>query len=115
MLGYFIIVDILVNPYRYFKDFDIYAHQSRFEWKSVTVREARMLCKPVVVTNYPTAKSQINHKVDGVIVPMDNKGCAQGMVDFFENVRLQHQIVNYLQSNDYGNEDEFKKIAQLLE
>ena len=115
MEGYVIILGKRVNPYPYIKACDIYAQPSRYEGKSVTVREAQMLCKPVVVTNYPTAKSQINHKVDGVIVPMDNKGCAQGMVDFFENVRLQHQIVNYLQSNDYGNEDEFKKIAQLLE
>ena len=27
-----------------------------------------MLCKPTVITNYPTAKSQINDNVDGVIL-----------------------------------------------
>ena len=51
------------NPYPYIKACDLYVQPSRYEGKSVTVREAQILCKPVVVTNYPTAHSQIN---DGV-------------------------------------------------
>ena len=39
------------NPYPYIKACDIYVQPSRYEGKSVTVREAQMLCKPVVVTN----------------------------------------------------------------
>ena len=111
---YVIILGKRANPYPYIKACDIYAQPSRYEGKSVTVREAQMLCKPVVVTNYPTAKSQVNDGIDGVIVPMDNVGCAQGIADFIEDVRLQHQIVNYLMSHDYGNEDEVKKVSLLL-
>ena len=84
------------NPYPYIKTCDIYVQPSRYEGKSVTVREAQMLCKPVVVTNYPTAKSQINDGVDGVIVPMDNEGCAEGIVAFIQDVKKQPEIVNYL-------------------
>ena len=80
----------------------------------MTVREAQMLCKPVVVTNYPTAKSQINDGVDGVIVPMDNEGCAMGMADLIRNMELQKLIIDYLQIHDYGNDDEVEKIALLL-
>ena len=43
------------NPYPYIKACDVYVQPSRYEGKSVTVREAQMPCKPVVVTNYPTA------------------------------------------------------------
>ena len=114
MEDYVVILGKRTNPYPYIKACDIYAQPSRYEGKSVTVREAQMLCKPVVVTNYPTAKSQINDGVDGVIVPLDNAGCAKGIADFIENMRLQHQIINYLQSHDYGNEDEVKKITLLL-
>ena len=52
------------NPYPYIKACDIYVQPSRYEGKSVTVREAQMLCKPVVVTNYPTAPSQIRSGID---------------------------------------------------
>ena len=41
------------NPYPYIKACDIYVQPSRYEGKSVTVREAQMLCKPVVVTHCP--------------------------------------------------------------
>ena len=67
------------NPYPYIKACDVYAQPSRYEGKSVTVREAQVLCKPVIVANYTTVKSQIQDGVDGVIVPQDNEGCAQGM------------------------------------
>lgn len=60
---------------------DIYVQPSRFEGNSVTVREAQMLCKPVIVTDYPTAQSQIQQGVDGVIVPLDNMECARGIVE----------------------------------
>lgn len=102
------------NPYPYIKSCDIYVQPSRYEGKSVTVREAQILCKPIVITEYPTAKSQITNGVDGVIVPMDNKGCAKGIVDFIQNKSLQRKIVDYLHSHDYGNAGEVNKIDKLL-
>lgn len=102
------------NPYPYIKACNIYVQPSRYEGKSVTVREAQMLCKPVVVTNYPTAKSQIRDGIDGRIVPMDNEGCATGIVDFILNSKLQKQIREYLRSHDYGNEAEIEKLYKLI-
>jgi hypothetical protein len=51
-----------------------------------------MLCKPVVVTNYPTALSQIQDGIDGCIVPMDNERCAKGIADFILDKELQQQM-----------------------
>ena len=102
------------NPYPYIKACDIYVQPSRYEGKSVTVREAQILHKPVVVTNYPTAASQIKDGVDGIIVPMDNEGCAQGIISFIENNHLQEKIISHLNSHDYGNEGEVEKIYSLL-
>ena len=102
------------NPYPYMKACDIYAQPSRYEGKSVTVREAQMLCKPVVITNYATAKSQVQDGVDGVIVPMDNEGCAKGIADFIRNIQLQNEIINYLRDHDYGNVDEVEKLYRMI-
>lgn len=102
------------NPYPYIKACDIYVQPSRYEGKSVTVREAQILHKPVIVTNYPTAKSQINDGVDGVIVRLDNEECAKGIVDFIENKELQKQIIENLRIGDYANESEVNKIYELL-
>lgn len=114
MEDYVIILGKRMNPYPYMKACDIYAQPSRYEGKSVTVREAQMLCKPVIITNYATSQSQIQDRVDGVIVPMDNWGCANGIADFIQNKELQDYIVKNLQTHDYGNVDEVKKIYDLL-
>ena len=102
------------NPYPYMKACDIYIQPSRYEGKSVTVREAQMLCKPVIITNYATAKSQINHEVDGIIVPMDNDSISKGIVDFNENITLKNNIIDYLKCHDYGNENEINKIYKMI-
>lgn len=102
------------NPYPYIKNCDIYVQPSRYEGKSVTVREAQMLCKPVVVTNYPTAPSQIRSGVDGVIVPMDNEGCANRLAEVICDKPLQERIIAHLKTHDYGNESEVEKIYKLI-
>ena len=102
------------NPYPYIKACDIYVQPSRYEGKSVTVREAQILGKPVAVTAYPTAPSQINDGVDGVIVPLDNEGCAQGLVRFIADTAQQDRISGYLRTHDYANSTEVEKIYQLM-
>lgn len=102
------------NPYPYIKACDWYVQPSRYEGKSVVVREAQMLCKPVIVTNYPTAPSQIQQGVDGVIVPMDIPGCVAQMVETLKNDKLKCSIVEYLEVHDYGNMGEVEKVYALL-
>lgn len=103
------------NPYPYIKACDIYVQPSRYEGKSVTVREAQMLCKPVAVTNYPTASSQVRDGIDGVIVPLDNEGCAQALAEFISNKSLQQKIISNLKTLDFGNETEVEKIYNLID
>jgi glycosyltransferase involved in cell wall biosynthesis len=98
------------NPYPYMKACDIYIQPSRFEGKAVTVREAQILGKPVVITRFATSSAQLTEQVDGIIVPMDNEGAAEGIYAYAQNPTLQQQIISYLQSHDYGNESEIKKL-----
>ena len=109
-----IILGKKANPYPYIKACDIYVQPSRYEGKSVTVREAQVLCKPVVVTNYATASSQIIDGKDGVIVPMDNPGCCEGIFQFILDKVKQQEIIDYLQNYDYGNVTEVNKLYDLI-
>ena len=101
------------NPYPYINACDMYVQPSKYEGKSITVREAQILCKPVVITNYPTAKSQVDDGMDGVIVPLDVDGCTAAMADFLKDRDKQERIASYLHLHDYGNEDEIEKIYAL--
>ena len=101
------------NPYPYIKACDVYVQPSRYEGKSITVREAQILCKPVVVTAYPTSTSQINDRKDGVIVPLEINACVKAMTEFLEDTKLQNQIISFLSNHNFGNEKEINKLYQL--
>lgn len=114
MEGKVIILGKKENPYPYIKACDVYVQPSRYEGNAVTVREAQMLGKPVVATKYPTATSQIQDGIDGVIVPMDNEGCAKGIAEFLNDKVQQQSMVSYLQAHDYSNTTEIEKLYKLL-
>lgn len=102
------------NPYAWLKACDIYVHPSRYEGKSIVVREAQVLCKPVVITNYPTAKSQINDGVDGIICDMSNDKIAEAIIDLSGNEEKKLWLTEYLKRMDYTGRDEVGKIYNLI-
>lgn len=102
------------NPYPYIKACDIYIQPSRYEGKSVAVREAQILGKPVIITNYATAASQLKDGVDGVIVPMDIDACADGIIKVIKNKELQEKLVENTKKTDYTNASEINKFYNLM-
>lgn len=109
-----IILGKRLNPYPYIKACDFYIQPSRYEGKSVSVREAQILQKPVIITNYTTAKSQVIDRIDGVIVPMDNEGCANGIVHVFRDQKLQKQLIYNCKNRDFSNKKEIEKLYDLV-
>lgn len=109
-----IILGKKINPYPYIKECDFYIQPSLYEGKSVTVREAQILGKPVIITNYETAKSQVKNAVDGFIVPLDIASCARGICDILVNDVAVASIKKNCLSKKFDNEDEVKKIYKLF-
>ena len=102
------------NPYPYIKACDVYIQPSRYEGKSVTVREAQMLEKPVIITNYATAKSQLKDGYDGVIVPMDNEKCANAICNILNNHFILGQLICNCKKADYSNREEINRIWEII-
>lgn len=103
------------NPYPYMRACDLYVQPSRYEGKAVTVREAQLLGKPVVITDYATSASQLADGVDGVIVPMDNAGCAAGIAALLRDPVWMQQLSENCAKRDYTNSAEIEKIYALME
>lgn len=103
------------NPYPYIAACDLYVQPSRYEGKAVTVREAQMLGKPVVITRYATSASQLEEDVDGIIVPMDNEGCAAGIAELLRDEAKMERLRQTCLTRDYSNAEEVEKIYQLME
>lgn len=103
------------NPYPYFKACDFYIQPSRYEGNAVTVNEALILGKKVAITNYATAESQIDNGTNGVIVPLENEKCAEGLKAFIKDKELQKRIEENIKISDFSNSDGFKKIVEITE
>lgn len=102
------------NPYPYIEKCDFYIQPSRYEGKAVTVLEAQMLGKPVIITAYPSSESQLEDGIDGVIVPMDDEGCAEGIVKVMGNLELCEKLIKNCKSRDYSNCKEVEKLYDLI-
>lgn len=114
MQDYVIILGKKENPYPYMKACDIYVQPSRYEGKAVTVREAQILGKPVVITRFATSGSQLEDGNNGIIVPMDNEGCAYGIQELINNKELQRALIENCRNSNLGNESEIEKIYKLI-
>ena len=115
MQEYVIILGKKANPYPYFKNCDLYIQPSRYEGKCVSVIEAQILNKPVIITNYSTAGSQLSDGEDGIIVPRDIQGCADGITAVIQNKVLQEKLIEQTEKRDYTNTDTIDCLYRLIE
>ena len=58
---------------------------SRYEGKSIVLDEAKILCKPIVVTNYTTVVDSITDGVNGRIVQFDPNEIANGILELLNS------------------------------
>ena len=102
------------NPYPYMKHCDLYVQPSRYEGKAVTVGEARILGKTVLITNYPTAKSQLNNGFDGYITDMSVDGIVRGIEKLYSDNELRFRLEKNCMNTDYSNSHELKKLYEII-
>ena len=103
------------NPYPYIKNCDIFVQPSRYEGKSVVLDEAKILARPILITNYPTAKDQISSDKEGVIVEMNPSDIASGLVDLIKDSEGRKNRTVYLSSKEFGNQKEIEKYISLFD
>ncbi len=110
----FHLLGVRENPYAYMRACDMLVQSSRYEGKSVVLDEAKMLCKPIVATAYPTVADQVKDGAEGIVVPMTAEGVADGVCRMAEDAALREALIAYLAGHEYGNQQEVEKYVQLL-
>lgn len=103
------------NPYPYIKQADMFILPSFYEGKSISLEEAKLLCKPIVITNFSSANDQIQDGKNGFIAQMNPQSIAQNIEKFLQNKELQNQFSLELFKSASGNEKEIEKLYQLIE
>lgn len=112
--GKFILLGIKENPYPYIREANIYVQPSRFEGKSIAIDEAKILHKPIVITNFSTAKDQIKNKENGIIVEMDPHAISDGIKKLIDNKELRNTLIDNLSKEELGTESEIEKLYTLF-
>ncbi|WP_347548671.1 glycosyltransferase [Pseudalkalibacillus hwajinpoensis] len=103
------------NPYPYIRHADIYIQSSKFEGKSISIDEAKILGKPIIITNFRTAKNHICDNVNGLIAEMDPVSVANKIELLINTSHLKNKFTKKLFSEENGTEAEITKFYNLIE
>lgn len=80
------------NPFPYMSSCDVYCQPSTFEGFPRTVAEARALAKPIVVTNFQSAKDQIVDGENGLVVEMTGAAVAEALARLAADPALRNRL-----------------------
>ena len=84
------------NPYGYFKTCDIYVQPSFEEGFGITVAEAKIFQKPIVITDFGTAWEHVENGKNGYIVNMNPEGLSHAIRTLMNNEEIKNIFTNNL-------------------
>lgn len=88
----FILLGNQKNPYKYINAADIYVQTSRTESYCLTLAEARVLKKPIVTTNIPTATEHVTNGYNGYICDMNAESVANAIEQLINSPELRQKF-----------------------
>lgn len=109
-----IFVGVQSNPYPYMYLSDIYVQPSRYEGKSISLDEAKILCKPIVVTNFSTVGDQFVNGKNATICEMNGEAVANAIVELMNDSSLRESYQKYLDTHIVDNSSEVNKLYKYL-
>ena len=110
----FILLGAKSNPYPYFSSCDIYVQTSRHEGYGISIEEAKLFNKPIVITNFNTASLLIKNDFNGIISSFDPKEIAENIFKFKENIQYKDKIINNLKKEKKGNLEPIFQFEELI-
>lgn len=102
------------NPYKFMKAADIYFQPSRHEGKPIAVEEAKVLCRPIFVTDYTSAAEQTEGGTLGLVGDISEEGIYRGLKKLLDDGALRENLTERL-AFVTKNEKNFSQIMELLE
>ena len=100
------------NPYPYIKSADIYMQPSRHEGKPIAVEEAKVLCKPILVTDYTSASEQLENGMLGKIKNISEEGIYEGLKELLDHSDICKEFSCRLQNS--RRKDDFCSLDSLV-
>lgn len=106
-----VVIGATKNPYRYMRDCDIYMQPSLHEGYGLTVHEAKIFNKPIVVTDFASASNLVQHKKTGLICDINAESIAEALGELLCNPDLQQ---TFSKNTSLENKDTSQEIEKLF-
>lgn len=110
----FVLLGSVDNPYAYMAACDVIVQPSRVEGKSIVLDEAKILCKPIVATNYATVADSLEHGCNGWIVEMTPAGIFKGIERLYKEEALRQTMIQNLEEAPKGNTQQLQKYIDIM-
>ena len=108
-----ILLGMKENPYPYFLKCDIYVQPSRHEGYGIAIAEARILEKPIIVTNLDCVREQIKDSENGLLCEFDK-------IDFYNKIKLlindenlKNKLIENLKRANKEWDNDIKKLLEV--
>ena len=102
------------NPYKYFKNQDLFILPSRYEAFGLVIVEALSLGVPVLVTKNDATGKIVNNDNNGLIVDNSDEGLYDGLKYLINNRDVLDRYKTNLRDYDYDNDSIVKKLNGLF-
>lgn len=103
------------NPYPYISKADIYILTSHYEGKSISLEEAKILQKPIVITDFSSASDQIEDGITGLIAKKSPQSIAENIEKFITDKPFAKSLSEHLEKEKDPQENEIQKLYDLIE
>lgn len=110
----FVLLGRINNPYPYINQCDLYVQPSRHEGYGIAVLEARVLNKPVIISQTPCLMEQIKDGYNGFVAPLNSKELADKIEYAYNNKDVCDNIINNLKKDNISFENEIEKLNQFI-
>ena len=104
-----------LNPYPYIRQSDIFLHASKYEGKSIAIQEARILGKPIIVSDCEGNREQIRDGIDGVVCDFAAEGIAEALSRLISDESFREALGSNAGVRILGELDKTEEIRGLLE
>lgn len=101
------------NPYPYIKNADYFCLLSQFEGYGMVLEEAKILGKPIIITN-TAAREAVENYENAKIVENTEQGIYDGIKEIIKNYNLKEENDSLKKKLEYNNEFIIEQIEELI-
>ena len=98
------------NPYPYIKNADYFCLLSKFEGYGMVLEEAKILGKPIVITNTAAREAVANYE-NSTILENNKQEIYEGLKNIIENYKKEEKLNLFI---SYDNGQIINKIVELV-